>query len=133
MLTGYFMMFPNHHPETMLGSISLLGSYLFYHHQFSLAASLQENVISLGHDKKCLLFHLIDFLPDDTSCGIDYLSVAADDNLIPFHLIFLESQEIVLVEGLKLEDVPAGVYTIHYPPLRLLGAEGSPIRCILIK
>ncbi|KAL3722344.1 hypothetical protein ACJRO7_034682 [Eucalyptus globulus] len=72
--------------------------------------------------------------------GIDYLSVAADDNLIPFHLIFLEKtdimvmlQEIVLVEGLKLEDVPAGVYTIHCPPLRLLGAEGSPIRCILIK
>ncbi|XP_056160950.1 cyclase-like protein 2 isoform X4 [Syzygium oleosum] len=65
--------------------------------------------------------------------GIDYLSVAAFDDLIPSHLVFLESREIILVEGLKLEDVPAGVYTVHCLPLRLLGAEGSPIRCILIK
>ncbi|KAL3722332.1 hypothetical protein ACJRO7_034671 [Eucalyptus globulus] len=65
--------------------------------------------------------------------GIDYLSVAAYDDLIPSHLVFLESREIILVEGLKLEDVPAGVYTVHCLPLRLLGAEGSPIRCILIK
>ncbi|KAF8019206.1 hypothetical protein BT93_G0022 [Corymbia citriodora subsp. variegata] len=63
--------------------------------------------------------------------GIDYLSVAAYDDLIPSHLVFLESREIILVEGLKLEDVPAGVYTVHCLPLRLLGAEGSPIRCIL--
>ncbi|KAI6701367.1 hypothetical protein NL676_015691 [Syzygium grande] len=65
--------------------------------------------------------------------GIDYLSVAAFDDLIPSHLVFLESREIILVEGLKLEDVPAGVYTVHCLPLRLFGAEGSPIRCILIK
>ncbi|KAI6701363.1 hypothetical protein NL676_015687 [Syzygium grande] len=65
--------------------------------------------------------------------GTDYLSVAAYDDAIPSHLVFLESREIILVEGLKLEDVPAGVYTVHCLPLRLLGAEGSPIRCILIK
>ncbi|XP_010057249.2 cyclase-like protein 2 [Eucalyptus grandis] len=65
--------------------------------------------------------------------GIDYLSVAAYDDAIPSHLVFLESREIILVEGLKLEDVPVGVYTVHCLPLRLLGAEGSPMRCILIK
>ncbi|KAI6701374.1 hypothetical protein NL676_015698 [Syzygium grande] len=65
--------------------------------------------------------------------GTDYLSVAAFDDLIPAHLVFLESREIILVEALKLEDVPAGLYTVHCLPLRLLGAEGSPIRCILIK
>ncbi|GAB4852895.1 Cyclase-like protein 2 [Ancistrocladus abbreviatus] len=65
--------------------------------------------------------------------GIDYLSVAAYDHLIPSHLVFLEGREIILVEGLKLDDVPAGVYQVHCLPLRLLGAEGSPIRCILIK
>ncbi|GKE06673.1 kynurenine formamidase-like isoform X1, partial [Tanacetum coccineum] len=41
--------------------------------------------------------------------------------------------EIILVEGLKLDDVEAGIYNVHCLPLRLLGAEGSPIRCILIK
>ncbi|GAV81676.1 Cyclase domain-containing protein [Cephalotus follicularis] len=65
--------------------------------------------------------------------GIDYLSVAAYDDLIPSHLEFLEGREHILVEGLKLDDVQPGIYTVHCLPLRLLGSEGSPIRCILIK
>lgn len=48
-------------------------------------------------------------------------------------MIFEMFQEIILVEGLKLDDIEAGLYTVHCLPLRLLGAEGSPIRCILIK
>ncbi|KAK1292448.1 hypothetical protein QJS10_CPB17g02268 [Acorus calamus] len=66
-------------------------------------------------------------------CGIDYLSVAAFDDLSPSHLVLLKSREIILVEGLKLDNIEAGIYTVHCLPLRLLGAEGSPIRCILIK
>ncbi|KAK6159270.1 hypothetical protein DH2020_006625 [Rehmannia glutinosa] len=65
--------------------------------------------------------------------GIDYLSVAAFDDLIPSHLVFLEGKEIILVEGLKLDDVQPGIYSVHCLPLRLVGAEGSPIRCILMK
>lgn len=65
--------------------------------------------------------------------GVDYLSVAAFDDLIPSHLVFLEGRETILVEGLKLDGVEAGVYSVHCLPLRLVGAEGSPIRCILIK
>ncbi|CAK9315775.1 unnamed protein product [Citrullus colocynthis] len=65
--------------------------------------------------------------------GLDYLSVAADDDLVPAHLEFLESREIILVEGLKLDDIETGLYSVHCLPLRLLGAEGSPIRCVLIK
>ncbi|XP_027362729.1 cyclase-like protein 2 [Abrus precatorius] len=65
--------------------------------------------------------------------GIDYISIAAFDHLIPAHLVFLEGREVIIVEGLKLDDVEAGIYTVHCLPLRLTGAEGSPIRCILIK
>ncbi|XP_062022117.1 cyclase-like protein 2 isoform X1 [Rosa rugosa] len=65
--------------------------------------------------------------------GIDYLSVAAFDDLITSHLVFLESREIILVEALKLDDIQPGIYSVHCLPLRLQGAEGSPIRCILIK
>ncbi|KAJ6804034.1 uncharacterized protein M6B38_336020 [Iris pallida] len=65
--------------------------------------------------------------------GIDYLSVAAFDDLIPSHLVFLEGRETILVEALKLENVAPGIYSLHCLPLRLRGAEGSPIRCILIK
>ncbi|KAM7263896.1 hypothetical protein ACFE04_001579 [Oxalis oulophora] len=65
--------------------------------------------------------------------GIDYLSIAAYDDLIPAHHEFLIGREHILVEGLKLDDVQAGIYTVHCLPLRLFGAEGCPIRCILIK
>ncbi|KAK7839783.1 cyclase-like protein 2 [Quercus suber] len=41
-------------------------------------------------------------------------------------------QEVILVEGLKLDDIQPGIYSVHCLPLRLVGAEGSPIRCILI-
>ncbi|KAL9317242.1 hypothetical protein ACSQ67_013759 [Phaseolus vulgaris] len=65
--------------------------------------------------------------------GVDYLSVASYDYLISSHLVLLKDREIIPVEGLKLDDVPAGFYSVHCLPLRLSGAEGSPIRCILIK
>ncbi|CAJ1977406.1 unnamed protein product [Sphenostylis stenocarpa] len=65
--------------------------------------------------------------------GVDYLSAGSYDHLISSHLVFLKSREIILVEALKLDDVPAGFYSVHCLPLRLSGAEGSPIRCILIK
>ncbi|RAL49403.1 unnamed protein product [Cuscuta campestris] len=64
--------------------------------------------------------------------GIDYLSVAAYDDLMTSHLVFHKNREIILVEGLKLEGIELGMYTVHCLPLRLVGAEGSPIRCILI-
>ncbi|XP_023759716.1 cyclase-like protein 2 [Lactuca sativa] len=76
------------------------------------------------------------WLKDNTDIklvGIDYLSVAAYDDLVSAHRVFLKSREIILVEGLKLDDVETGLYNVHCLPLRLLGAEGSPIRCILIK
>ncbi|KAL2324214.1 hypothetical protein Fmac_023272 [Flemingia macrophylla] len=63
--------------------------------------------------------------------GIDYLSAAAYDHSVLSHVAFLESREIILVEGLKLEDVPAGIYTLNCLPLRLVHSEASPIRCIL--
>ncbi|KAL8521828.1 hypothetical protein ACS0TY_012118 [Phlomoides rotata] len=65
--------------------------------------------------------------------GTDNLFVAAFVEETPAHLIFLKSREHILVEGLKLDNVEAGIYSVHCLPLRLVGAEGSPIRCILIK
>lgn len=64
--------------------------------------------------------------------GVDYLSAAAYVNSVESHLVFLESREIILVEGLKLDGVPAGLYSLNCLPLRLVGSEASPIRCILI-
>ncbi|XP_074366965.1 cyclase-like protein 2 [Apium graveolens] len=65
--------------------------------------------------------------------GVDYLSAAAYDDLIPSHHVFLQGRDIILVEGQNLDNIDVGVYTVHCLPLRLIGAEGSPVRCILIK
>jgi len=65
--------------------------------------------------------------------GVDYLSFAAFDHLISAHLVFLNNPDIIPIEGLKLDHVKAGIYTLHCLPLRLIGCDGSPIRCILIK
>ncbi|XP_076935904.1 cyclase-like protein 2 [Bidens hawaiensis] len=76
------------------------------------------------------------WLKDNTDIklvGTDYLSVAAYDYLVSAHRVFLKNREIILVEGLKLEGLEAGIYDAHCLPLRLYGAEGCPIRCVLIK
>ncbi|KAL6270485.1 hypothetical protein ACE6H2_027396 [Prunus campanulata] len=71
--------------------------------------------------------------------GLDYLAVAVYEEAIPIHHVFLRGriadmlQEVILVEGLKLDGVPAGFYSVHCLPLRLMGSDGSPARCILIK
>ncbi|KAL4319563.1 hypothetical protein GQ457_18G016280 [Hibiscus cannabinus] len=63
--------------------------------------------------------------------GLDYLSVAAYVDLAPTHHVFLRSREIVLVEGLNLDGIEPGKYTVHCLPLRMVGADGCPARCIL--
>ena len=39
---------------------------------------------------------------------------------------------IVLLEGIRLEKVPEGVYFLNAAPLNLAGADGTPCRAILI-
>ncbi|CAI0445756.1 unnamed protein product [Linum tenue] len=75
----------------------------------------------------------VDTLDLEVLNGVDYLSVAAWTDLIPSHLVFLDSREIILVEALKLDGIKPGIYSVHCLPLRLIRAEGSPIRCILMK
>lgn len=48
------------------------------------------------------------------------------------HLIMLGA-EIVLLEGVRLSEVPEGVYILHAAPLNLRGAEGAPCRATLMK
>ncbi|BBH09627.1 Cyclase family protein, partial [Prunus dulcis] len=50
--------------------------------------------------------------------GLDYLNVAAWDEGVPTHHVFLERREVILLEGLKLDGVPAGIYSVHCLPLR---------------
>lgn len=48
------------------------------------------------------------------------------------HLILLGA-DVVLLEGIRLSEVPEGVYFLNAPPLNLSGSDGSPCRAVLIK
>ena len=64
--------------------------------------------------------------------GIDYLSVEAfgSHDFVVHHLL-LEAG-VVIVEGLELSAVSAGVYQFICLPLRLQGLDGAPARAVLI-
>lgn len=40
---------------------------------------------------------------------------------------------IAVIEGLTLKDIPAGEYTLIAFPLKISGAEASPVRAVLVK
>ncbi|VFR01859.1 unnamed protein product [Cuscuta campestris] len=65
--------------------------------------------------------------------GIDYLSIGigVQDEVIGVHLTLLNMKDIIPVEGLNLDDVVPGIYTVKCHPLRFPGFDGSPARCIL--
>lgn len=62
--------------------------------------------------------------------GVDYLSVQRYRDDARTHQILLGADTIAL-EGLNLSGVKSGFYELICLPLRLLGAEASPVRAIL--
>ena len=63
--------------------------------------------------------------------GIDYLSVERYDS--PDHVThhLLLRNQIVIIEGLNLNDVSMGDYELIALPLKLKGSDGGPARVIL--
>jgi arylformamidase len=49
----------------------------------------------------------------------------------PAHDILLTAG-VILVEGLQLNDVAAGWYTLICLPIKVQGADGAPARAILV-
>jgi arylformamidase len=65
--------------------------------------------------------------------GIDYLSIEGFyfENAV-VHKLLLENG-IAIIEGLRLNDVPEGEYFLSCAPLKIEGAEASPVRAVLIE
>ena len=63
--------------------------------------------------------------------GNESQTVGPHDAPMAVHHVLL-SAEVVLLEGIRLKDVPEGVYLLNAAPLNLSGAEGAPCRAILI-
>lgn len=65
--------------------------------------------------------------------GTDFLGIEKKGNPNhPTHKVLLGAG-IVLVEGLDLSEVSGGSYKMFCLPLRIVGADGSPARVILVK
>jgi arylformamidase len=64
--------------------------------------------------------------------GIDTPSVDPEDSKgLESHQI-LYTRDLAVLEGLLLNDVPEGLYTMLALPLPLEGAEASPVRAVLL-
>jgi len=65
--------------------------------------------------------------------GMDYLSVDPYDTTdYPVHKTLL-GNGITILEGLVLENVPEGFYTISALPLKFEDGDGSPVRAVLVE
>ena len=64
--------------------------------------------------------------------GNESQTVGPEDAPMAVHKVLL-SAEVVLLEGIRLSDVPEGVYLLHAAPICLGQCEGAPCRATLIK
>ena len=63
--------------------------------------------------------------------GNESQTVGPESAPMAVHQILL-SADVVLLEGIRLADIPEGVYFLNAAPLNLSGADGSPCRAVLI-
>jgi len=63
--------------------------------------------------------------------GNESQTVGPEDSPLEVHKILLEAG-VILLEGIRLENVEEGVYLLNAAPISLAGCDGSPCRAILI-
>ena len=63
--------------------------------------------------------------------GNESQTVGPQDEPMAVHLVLLGA-DVILLEGIRLAEVPAGIYFLNAVPLNLSGADGSPCRAVLI-
>ncbi len=63
--------------------------------------------------------------------GNESQTVGPENAPMKVHQILLGA-DVVLLEGIRLSDVPVGVYFLNAAPLNLSDADGSPCRAVLI-
>lgn len=81
--------------------------------------SLSPELIDYLHDRKVILV------------GIDTPSVdLANDKILSTHHR-IHQYDMAILEGIVLNDVPDGLYTLCALPLKMKGVDASPVRAIL--
>ncbi len=64
--------------------------------------------------------------------GNESQTVGPEDSPMAVHKVLLGA-DVVLLEGIRLADVPEGVYLLNAAPLNLCGGDGAPCRAVLIE
>lgn len=64
--------------------------------------------------------------------GCESQSVGPEASPMAVHKILLE-KEVVLLEGLRLNNIKDGVYFLCAQPVNVAGSDGAPCRAVLIK
>ncbi|MBR4780731.1 MAG: cyclase family protein [Lachnospiraceae bacterium] len=63
--------------------------------------------------------------------GNESQTVGPENAPMEVHLIMLRAK-IVLLEGIRLSEVPVGTYLLNAAPINLGGSDGAPCRAVLI-
>ena len=63
--------------------------------------------------------------------GNESQTVGPEDGPMAVHLELL-GKEVVLLEGIRLEKVPDGVYMLNCAPLNMTDTDGAPCRAVLM-
>ena len=63
--------------------------------------------------------------------GNESQTVGPENAPMEVHLVLLGAG-VILLEGIRLSEVPEGVYLLNAAPLNLSGADGAPCRAVLI-
>lgn len=63
--------------------------------------------------------------------GNESQTVGPENAPMEVHLIMLNAK-IVLLEGIRLSEVPVGTYLLNAAPINLGGSDGAPCRAVLI-
>ena len=64
--------------------------------------------------------------------GNESQTVGPEDGPMAVHKVLL-TENVVLLEGVRLSHVPEGVYLLNAAPINLAGVEGAPCRAVLIE
>ena len=63
--------------------------------------------------------------------GNESQTVGPENAPMEVHLVLLGAG-VILLEGIRLSEVPEGVYLLNAAPLNLSGADGAPCRAVLM-
>ena len=121
---------------------SFIGNALVYAHAGDVTAADAEDILRKAADCKHILIKgkatvTLEAAQVFAGSGIRLLgnesqTVGPENAPMAVHLTLLR-KEIVLLEGIRLSDVPEGTYLLNAAPIHLGGCEGAPCRAVLIE